>query len=145
MNTPKCLRNATLDLDHVRAFFTEVRDKLASLRLGDILPKLKGNAIPHVDKLKAYLFHILWNMPSKKNNVETIKKVEGLEAAIQFEKRCPGVLTYSNCVKEYESSKHFDELQRRLLQLLNTLGVLKDKVGDFSRVRRLEELRGIMI
>ena len=144
LNTLKCLRNAKLELCQVKAFFTELRDKMASLRLDDILPKLKGNAIPHRDKLKAYLFHILWNMPSKKGNVARIKDVEGLEAAIQFEKRCPGVLTYSRCVKEYESSQHFGELQRRLLQLLSTISLLKDKVGDFSKIGRLEELRGII-
>jgi len=144
LNTLKRLRNAKIELDHVKEFFSQVRDKIASLRLDDIPPKLKGNVIPYTDKLKAYLFHILWNMPSKKNNVETVKKVERLEDAIQFETWCPGVFTYSKCVKEYESSKHFGELQRRLLQLLSTISVLKDKVGDFSQVGRLEELRDII-
>jgi hypothetical protein len=144
LNTLKCLRNEKIDLAQVTTFFRKLRDNIAALRLADILPKLKGNAIPHLDKLKVYLFQILWNMSSKKNCVATIKNVEGLEATLQFEKRCPCAVSYSTYVKAYESSKHFGELQRRLLQLLSTIDVLKDKVGSFSQIGKLEELRGIM-
>ncbi len=132
LNTLKYLRNKKIDLEEEKKFFKELLSKIEDISFVDILLELGRNAIPHIDKIKVYIFQVLWNMPSKKGCVETIKKTEGLEEAFDFKKRCAGVGIYSSYIKDLESMENFNELQRRILWWLSSVSLIRSRFQIFQ-------------
>jgi hypothetical protein len=140
LSTQKCLKNPKLVIGECKEFF-------AQLPLLKLVGQLRAAGMTgHLlaDCLRVFIFEVLWNMPSRTKAIKTIKEKEGLEAALEFPKRCPCVATYQKFVTALEALSRFGAIQKALIARVCSSPALAVKAGSLKAVKQFVQLRGLL-
>lgn len=139
LNTAKCLRMPTFDPEVAQAFYQH----LSLAYIIDLFPKQHWKAAPLADKIKAWIHHYLWDIPSVKKNHRLIFGQKKRMDVMGLEKGWKSVQTYHLFLEYVKQLKNYTEIEKKLLvevsRVLNLLTILPPKqkiisIDDLCRV-----------
>lgn len=139
LNPRKCYRTAPFNRRIAKQIYKQ-------LQLGNILklfPKQHGRTAPLSDKLKVWLHHFLWDIPSDATNHHLIFAKPNRKTVIRLEKGWKCVDTYRNFLKTVRCLPNRAQIEFALLtettRILNKLQLVK----SINQFQTLNDLRGV--
>lgn len=112
LNFRKCLKIPPFDRQWAKAFFTELQlDTIV-----DLFPKAHGLAAPYADKLKCWIYHHLWDMPSAKHGHQRIFGKLQHRKTMQLQRGWKTVDTYRNFLKQLKTLPNAQTIEQAVLR-----------------------------
>jgi hypothetical protein len=115
LNFSKCLKVPKFDHQWAKAFFAELQlDPIVKL-----FPKAHGLAAPYADKLKCWIYHYLWDIPSAKHCHYRIFGKLQHRRIMNLERGWKTVVTYRNFLKQLKTLPNARMIEQAVLREVN--------------------------
>ncbi|MFX0065582.1 MAG: hypothetical protein ACFFC7_25705 [Candidatus Hermodarchaeota archaeon] len=112
LNFRKCLKVPKFEHQWAKAFFAELQlDSIVEL-----FPKAHGLAAPYVDKLKCWIYHHLWDIPSTKHGHQRIFGKLQHSKTMNLQRGWKTVVTYRNFLKQLKTLPNARTIEQAVLR-----------------------------
>jgi len=139
LNPRKCYRTASFN----RGVAKQIYDQLQLVNILKLFPKQHGRSAPLSDKLKVWIHHFLWDIPSDATNHYLIFANSKRNAVMRLKKGWKCVDTYRNFLKVVTRLPNRALIESCLVtemtRILHNLNLLPQT----RKFRTLEDLRGV--
>lgn len=139
LNPRKCYRTAPFN----RSLAKQIYNQLQLSPILKLFPKQHGRAAPLSDKLKVWLHHFLWDIPSDATNYHLIFTKPNRKTVMGLEKGWKAVDTYRNFLKTVRCLPNRAQIELALLtettRILEKLQLVKSN----TQFQTLNDLRGV--
>jgi hypothetical protein len=112
LNFRKCLKIPKFDHQWAKAFF----DELQLDSIVEFFPKAHGLAAPYVDKLKCWIYHHLWDIPSAKHVHQRVFGKFQHGKILDLQRGWKTVDTYRNFLKQLKTLPNARTIEQAVLR-----------------------------
>ena len=139
LNTGKCLRMAKFD----SRIATQIYQRLDVSKIVQLFPTQHKLAVPLSDKLKVWIHHFLWDIPTEAKNQRLIFGSQDRQAVMGLLKGWKSVVTYRNFLAVVKSLSNHAQIESQVV--IEVTRVLRDLglISTTCKFRQIENLRAV--
>lgn len=139
LNPVKCYQSAPFN----RKLATQIFAKLELGKILQLFPKQHGRSAPVADKLKAWIHHYLWDIPSEAMNHRLIFSQAHRKSILRLEKGWTVVNTYRNFLPTISRLPNRIQIQLALVTEIERILKELNIIPSQKRLESLDDLRTV--
>ena len=139
LNTAKCLRMPKFETELAQQFFSQ----LNLVPILQLLPKAHGRAAPYADKIKCWIHHHLWDVPSLDKCHQLVFGKEARYKVMDLLKGWKSAPTYRNFIEAIVQLPNGQEIEQAVVCEVARVLTLLDVKPKIKSLKTLEDLRQV--